>query len=280
MTDMNQKHCIIDNLAIKLPGSFRTRSIHNPSGDQSATTIQNGAEILSTIYDIEAMEEDDWDYMDEVQGPATAMEAHQQASQSVAVFSPQQTPQPETKGDIEMEEVTNVVTIGLRTPSAEFLRMQNEDPSAKSQTEYPGSLESFKNQFTTWYKHRQSNKDHMPTPKSKQRKAIYFATVCLKLDYEKFFQARMHLSYFEVLYELTLGMSIQFDMRSDDEKHKKQPVLLIPFVQEPNSTRTTFNRRHGMTGIGRMRPYPTSPEKHFWPSSTLTLESSRGCQLT
>jgi hypothetical protein len=179
------------------------------------------------------MEEEDWSDFDEEQEPATAMEAHQRASQAVAEFSPQQTPQPETKADIEMEEATNVVTIGLRTPIAEFLRMQNEDPPAKSQTEYPGSLESFKNQFTTWYKHRQSRKDHMPTPKSKQRKAIYFATVCLKLDYEKFFQARMNFSYFEVLYELTLGMTIQFDMRSDDEKHKKQPVLLIPFVQVP-----------------------------------------------
>jgi hypothetical protein len=65
VTDMDQKHCIIDNLAIKLPGSFRTKSIHNPSGDQSATTIPNGAEVLSTIYDIEAMEEEDWSDFDE-----------------------------------------------------------------------------------------------------------------------------------------------------------------------------------------------------------------------
>jgi hypothetical protein len=73
----------------------------------------------------------------------------------------------------------------------------------------------------------------MPTSKSKQYKAIYFATVCLKLDYEKFFQDRNHMSYFDVLYDLTLGMTIRIDMRTKEEKLNNRRVLLVPFVQDP-----------------------------------------------
>jgi hypothetical protein len=178
MTDTNQKHCIIDNLAIKLPGSFRTKSIHNPSGDQSATTIPNGAEILSTIYDVEAMEEDDWSDLDEEQGPATAMEANQQASQSAAAFSPKHTTPPQSTEDTEMEVDTDIPMV-LRSLKEEFLRMEIEDPPENSLKDYPASLEAFKSSFTIWYRHRKSEKDHMPTAKHRQLKAIYFVTVCV-----------------------------------------------------------------------------------------------------
>jgi hypothetical protein len=148
MTDTNQKHCIIDILAIKLPGSFRTKSIHNPSGDQSATTIPNGAEILSTIYDVEAMEEDDWSDLDEEQGPATAMEANQRASQSAAASSPKHTPPPQSTEDTEMEVDTDSPLV-LRTLKEEFLRMEIKDPLEDNLTDYPESHEFFKSHFNT-----------------------------------------------------------------------------------------------------------------------------------
>jgi hypothetical protein len=160
------------------------------------------------------------------------MEANQRASQSAAAFSPKHTTPPQSTEDTEMEVDTDGPMV-LRTLKEEFLRMEIEDPLEDSLTDYPESLEFFKSHFTTWCKHRQNEKDNMPTSKSKQYKAIYFATVCHQLDYEKFFQDRHHMSYFEVLYELTLGMTIRIDKRTEEEKLNKQRVVFIPFCPGP-----------------------------------------------
>jgi hypothetical protein len=53
------------------------------------------------------------------------------------------------------------------------------------------------------------------------------------LDYEKFFQDRTNMSYFDVFYELTLGMTLRIDMRTEEEKLNKLCVVLLPFVQDP-----------------------------------------------
>jgi hypothetical protein len=172
--------------------------------------------------------------MDEVQGPATAMEAHQQASQSAS--SPQHTPPPQATEDTEMEtemEIDTDAAIELRPNKEGFLRMEVENPPEEYSTAHPVNLETYKTHFLNWYRHQENEKDNMPTSKKKQAQAIYYATVCLVLDFEKFFHDRMNLSYFDVLYELTFGMCISQDWRTKEERVEKKPVLFIPFVQTP-----------------------------------------------
>jgi hypothetical protein len=178
------------------------------------------------------MEEEDWSDFDEEQKPATAMEAHQQASQSAAESSPQHTPPPETMEDIEME-IDTCAAIELRPNKEGFLRMEVENPPEDYSTAYPVNLETYKTHFLSWYRHRENEKDNMPTSKNKQNQAIYYATVCLALDFEKFFHDQMNLSYFDILYELTFGMCINKDWRTKEERLEKKPVLFIPFVQTP-----------------------------------------------
>jgi hypothetical protein len=178
------------------------------------------------------MEEDDWSDLDEEQGPATAMEANQQASQSAAASSPKHTPPTQTMEDMEMEIDTRAA-IELRPNKEGFLRMEVENPPECYSTAYPVNLETFKTHFLNWYRHRENKKDNMPTSKNKQIQAIYYATVCLVLDFEKFFHDRMNLSYFDVLYELTFGMCINIDWRTNEERFEKKPVIFIPFVQSP-----------------------------------------------
>jgi hypothetical protein len=85
MPKIKNTPCIISNLSVHLPGSFRSPAIlRNAAGKASATTVHDRPKVLRTVFTADALGEDGWEDLEEEEDKVMVLETSVQVNTAAA----------------------------------------------------------------------------------------------------------------------------------------------------------------------------------------------------